>query len=105
MKKTHPAFWGAAWAGLAVGGALAFFGLIGSTDVGSLAGGYGLMMMGAALFLMTGLKLSARLAERAESKRVRRIALARLPARPAGPTFGEQAPASVPATVPANTRS
>lgn len=105
MKKTHPAFWGAGWAGVAVGGALTLFGLTSLSDVASLAGGYGLMLMGTALFLLAGLKVYERLAERAESIRVRRIALTRLPARPGGPTFGEQAPTSATATVRANTTS
>ena len=105
MKKTHPAFWGAAWVGVAVGGALALFGLTGRSDVASLAGGYGLMLLGTALFLVAGLKLRERLVERAESRRVRRIAIARLPQRPATTTFGEQAPASVSAPATANRTS
>jgi hypothetical protein len=105
MKKTHPAFWGAAWAGVAVGGALTLFGLTGLSDVASLAGGYGLMLMGSALFLVAGLKLRERLVERAESRRVRRIAIARLPQRPATTTFGEQVPTSASAPATANTSS
>ena len=103
MKNTHPAFWGAGWAGLAVGGALTLFGLSSMSDVASLAGGYGLMLMGTAVFLLAGLKLRERVIERMESRRVRRIALARLPQRPPAPTFGDQAPA--PVTAPASTRS
>ena len=105
MKKTRPAFWGAAWAGIVVGGALTLFGLTSLNDVARLAGGYGLMLMGAALFLAAGLKLRERLVERAEARRVRRIAIARLPQRPATKTFGEQVPASVSAPATANTRS
>jgi hypothetical protein len=105
MKNTHPAFWGAAWAGVAVGGALTLFGLTSLGDVASLAGGYGLMLMGTALFALAGLKLRKRLMERAESRRVRRIALARLPQRPATTTFGEQSPASVSAPATANRTS
>lgn len=103
MKTTHPAFWGAGWAGLAVGGALTIFGLTSLSEVASLAGGYGLMMMGTAVYLLAGLKLRERLMERAETRRVRRIALARLPQRPPAPTFGDQAPA--PVTAPADSRS
>jgi hypothetical protein len=103
MKTTHPAFWGAAWAGLAVGGALTVFGLTSLSDVASLAGGYGLMLMGTALFLLAGLKLRERLMERAETRRVRRIALARLPQRAApATTFGDH-PAA--ATAPASSTS
>ena len=105
MKKTHPAFWGAAWAGVAVGGALTLFGLTSLSDVASLAGGYGLMLMGTALFLVAGLKLRDSLVERAEARRVRRVAIARLPQRPATQTFGEQGPASVGAPATGNTRS
>lgn len=104
MKTTHPAFWGAAWAGLAVGGALTVFGLTSLSDVASLAGGYGLMLMGTALFLLAGLKLRERLVARAETRRVRRIALARLPQRPMPTTtFGDQV--ATPATAPASSTS
>ena len=103
MKTTHPAFWGAAWAGLAVGGALTVFGLTSLSDVASLAGGYGLMLMGTSLCLVAGLKLRERLMERAETRRVRRVALARLPQRPApATTFGDHA---TPATNPASSTS
>jgi hypothetical protein len=103
MKNTPPAFWGAGWAGLAVGGALTVFALTSLSEVASLAGGYGLMLMGASVFLLAGLKVRERLVERAETRRVRRIALARLPQRPPAPTFGDQAPA--PVTAPASNRS
>ena len=103
MKNTHPAFWGAGWAGMAVGGALTVLGLTSESDVASLAGGYGLLMMGASLFLLAGLKARDRLMERAETRRVRRIALARLPQRPPAPTFGDKGPA--PVTAPASSRS
>ena len=103
MKTTHPAFWGAGWAGMAVGGALTVFGLTSLSDVAGLAGGYGLLLMGASMFLLAGLKVRERLMERAETRRVRRIALARLPQRPPAPTFGDQVPA--PVTAPANSRS
>jgi hypothetical protein len=89
MKTTHPAFWGAGWAGLAVGGALTLFGLTSLSSVAALAGGYGLMMMGASLFLLAGLKVRERVMDRAESRRVHRVAVARLPERPPAPTFAD----------------
>lgn len=105
MKTTHPAFWVAGWAGIAAGGTLVLFGLTTRSDVASFAGGYGLMVMGAALFALAGFKMRERLVERAESIRVRRIAIARLPQRPPSPTFGEQTPSSAAATVRADTPS
>ncbi|HEY7846990.1 MAG TPA: hypothetical protein VIC83_02225 [Candidatus Limnocylindria bacterium] len=105
MTKTHPAFWGAAWAGLAVGGLLTVIGLANPHEFARLAGAYGLMMMGAALFLMAGLKVRERVVETAESRRVRRVALSRLPARPPAPTFGEQGQASATSTATAKTPS
>jgi hypothetical protein len=101
MKTTHPGLWGAGWAGLAAGGALTLFGLTSLSEVASLAGGYGVMLMGSAAFLLVGLKLVERQQEWAESRRVRRIAIARLPQRPPSRNFGEQSPASdsAPATV------
>jgi hypothetical protein len=94
MTKTHPAFWGAGWAAIAVGAALLLFGLTSASEVARVAGGYGLMLIGAGLYLIAGLKIRERLVDRAEARRVRRVALSRLPARPAGPAFGEQAPAA-----------
>ena len=75
MKTTHPALWGAGWAGMAVGGALTLFGLISPSDVASLAGGYGLTLMAASLFLLAGLELRERLLDRGESIRVHRAAV------------------------------
>jgi len=103
MKTTHPASWGAGWAGVAVGGALTLFGLTSQSEGASLAGGYGLMLMGTALFLVAGLKLRELLLDRAESIRVHRAAIARLPQRPATVTFGEQV--SAPATAPATAKT
>ena len=80
MKQTHPAFWGAGLAGAFTGTLLVFGGLTKPGDVGGLAGGYGLMMIGSALFLLAGLKLRERLVDRADSLRVRRAAIARLTA-------------------------
>ena len=106
MTTTHPAFWGAGWAGVAVGGMLTLFGLTGTSELASVAGGYGLMLIGASLFLLAGLRVRERVMDRAESRRVRRIALARLPQRPPPTTtFGDQAPATTSAPVTANTTS
>jgi hypothetical protein len=105
MKTTHPALWGAGWAGMAVGGALTLFGVTSLSDVASLAGGYGLMLLGTSLFLLAGLKLRERFMDRAESIRVHRAAVARLPQRPPSVTFGEQNSAPVTAPAPANTTS
>src|SRR5262245_30107754 len=106
MTYTHPAFWGAGLAGIAVGGLLTLFGLTGSSEVASMADGYGLMMLGTSLYLLAGLKVRERWMDRAESRRVRRIAIARLPQRPAPTTtFGDQAPAAVQSTATANTTS
>jgi hypothetical protein len=81
------------------------FGLTSLSDVASLAGGYGLMLMGASLFLLAGLTLRERLIDRAESIRVHRAAVARLPQRPPGVTFGEQGSAQVTAPATANRTS
>jgi hypothetical protein len=83
MKRTHPAFWGAGLAGTFTGALLVIVGLTNPSDVGSLSGGYGLMMIGSATFLLAGLKLRERLVDRADSLRVRRAAVARLTAIPA----------------------
>jgi len=105
MKTTHPALWGAGWAGMAVGGALTLFGLTSLSDVASLAGGYGLMLLGTSLFLLAGLKVRERFMDRAESIRVHRAAVARLPQRPPSVTFGEQNSPPVTAPATANTTS
>ena len=63
MKTTHPALWGAGWAGIAVGGVLTLFGLTNPSDVAPVAGAYGLLLMGTGLFLFAGLKLRERLLE------------------------------------------
>jgi hypothetical protein len=103
MKTTHPAFWGAGWAGMAVGGTLTLFGLTSLSEVAGVGGAYGMMVMGASLFLLAGLKVRERLLDRAESIRVHRVAVARLPQRPPTATFGEQN--SAPATAPARAKT
>jgi hypothetical protein len=80
MKRTHPAFWGAGLAGAFTGTLLVVADLANPSDIGGLAGGYGLMLIGSALFLLAGLKLRERLVDRADSLRVRRAAVARLTA-------------------------
>ena len=65
MNRSHPALWAFGWAGLASGVLMATIGIVGAGDIASLAGGYGVLVMGAALYLLAGLKLRARLAGRA----------------------------------------
>jgi len=62
--------WGAGWAGLIVGVSLAAMGIVGSSDLLNLAGGYGLMMAASALYLLTGLKLRETLARRTRPARI-----------------------------------
>jgi hypothetical protein len=69
MKRTHPAFWGAGWAGLFVGGLLTVLALVGGSETAQLAGGYGLMMAGAAVYLLGGLGLRRTLARRTQASR------------------------------------
>lgn len=60
MKQSHPAFWAAGWAGAAAGSVLVIGSISGPNDIASLAGGYGLMLMGSAAYLLAGLKLRQR---------------------------------------------
>ena len=78
MKRTHPAFWGAGWAGMFIGALMVIGGLVDAADIGRLMGGYGLMMMGTAVYLLGGLRVLELLRDRAESNRIRRAAIARL---------------------------
>ena len=80
MKRTHPAFWGAGLAGIFTGMLLFAAGLGSPADMGQLLGGYGLMLVGSAVFLLAGLKVRERLVDRADALRVRRAAIARLTA-------------------------
>jgi hypothetical protein len=57
MKTTHPAFWAAGLAGVAFGTALVIVGATTSSEVARLASGYGAMLMGAAIYLLAGLKV------------------------------------------------
>jgi hypothetical protein len=65
MKRTHPAFWGAGWAGVAVGGLMTVIGLVDASETAHLAGGYGLLVMASAVYLLGGLGLRRTLANRA----------------------------------------
>jgi hypothetical protein len=60
MKRTHRAFWAAGWAGMAIGVLLVIAGISAPSEVAALAGGYGLMVIGAAAYLLAGLKLRDR---------------------------------------------
>jgi hypothetical protein len=64
MNRTHSALWGFGMAGLATGIVLTAVGAIGAGDIAGLAGGYGVMLTGAAAYLMAGLKLRERLSRR-----------------------------------------
>jgi hypothetical protein len=65
MKRTHPALWGFGWAGLFVGSLLTVFGLVDGGEVAQMAIGYGLLMTGAAVYLLGGLGVRRALARRA----------------------------------------
>jgi hypothetical protein len=67
MKKSHPAFWAAGWAGVAVGVALVIGSVNGPSDVGNLAGGYGVMLTGSAAYLLAGLRLRQRFGRRLQA--------------------------------------
>lgn len=69
MKRTHPALWGAGWAGILVGALLVAIGTSAPTDLGSLTGGYGLMLVGSAVYLLAGLKVRERLGRRTAAMR------------------------------------
>jgi hypothetical protein len=69
MKRTHPAFWGAGLAGVFVGTAMTLIGLTSASELAQMAGGYGLMMAGSALYLLAGLGLRQALARRSQAPR------------------------------------
>jgi hypothetical protein len=87
MKRIHPAFWAAGWAGLVVGGLLAVIGFMGNTEIARLAGGYGMLLAGSGLYLLAGLRLRRTLARRARLAQVTRTA-------PHTATIGTGIPAS-----------
>ncbi|HEX6139049.1 MAG TPA: hypothetical protein VF013_01135 [Candidatus Limnocylindria bacterium] len=64
MKQRTSPLWMAGWVGLAGGAALAVLGLVAADELSQLAGGYGLMLMGAATYLLGGLGLRESLARR-----------------------------------------
>ncbi|MGH2455492.1 MAG: hypothetical protein ACRDHD_04465 [Candidatus Limnocylindria bacterium] len=69
MKQTNPNLWIAGWAGAVAGSALTAIGGVGGGEIGALAGGYGLMTLGAAIYLLAGLKLRETLARRSRTPR------------------------------------
>jgi len=83
MKRTHPAIWGFGWAGLFVGSVLAVLGLVDGGETAQLAVGYGLLMSGAAVYLLGGLGVRRALARRAMLARARVPAMSRSTARTA----------------------
>jgi hypothetical protein len=70
MTRTHRALWGFGLAGLFTGALLSAIGIFGVGDSASLAGGYGLLMIGSALYLLGGLKLRERLSHRTSATTV-----------------------------------
>jgi hypothetical protein len=83
MKRTHPAFWGFGWAGLFVGSLLTVLGMVGGSEAAQLAGGYGLMMAGAAVYLLGGLGLRRAIARRSRVTRPSLPAMAATSVAPA----------------------
>lgn len=69
MKRTHPALWGAGLAGVFVGTAMTLIGLTSASELAQMAGGYGLMMTGSAVYLLAGLGLRQAVARRAQAPR------------------------------------
>jgi hypothetical protein len=64
MNRTHSALWGFGLAGMATGVILAAIGTFGASDVAGLAGGYGMLVIGSAGYLLIGLKIRERLSHR-----------------------------------------
>jgi hypothetical protein len=64
MNQRHSMLWIAGWAGLVGGGFLALIGVISADDLARFAGGYGLMTMAAAAYLLLGLGLRNALGRR-----------------------------------------
>jgi hypothetical protein len=64
MKRNNVVFWIAGWAGLAGGALLALIGVVSTDELSQFAGGYGLMTMGAAVYLLGGLGLRDALGRR-----------------------------------------
>ena len=70
MKRSHPKLWIAGWAGFAGGAVMTLIGVVAADELSQLAGGYGLMIMGAACYLLAGLGLRETLARRSKAVRV-----------------------------------
>lgn len=64
MNRTHSALWGFGLAGLVSGAVLTAIGMLGAGDIASLAGGYGLLVIVSAAYLLAGLKLRERLSHK-----------------------------------------
>ena len=64
MNKTHSALWGFGLAGMVSGAVLLVIGAVGANDIADLAGGYGMLVIGSAAYLLIGLKIRERLGRR-----------------------------------------
>ena len=64
MNRTHSALWGFGLAGMVAGLILAAIGTFGASDVAGMAGGYGMLVIGSAAYLLIGLKIRERLGHR-----------------------------------------
>jgi hypothetical protein len=64
MKSHHSILWAAGWTGLIGGLTLAALSVFVRAELLSLAGGYGLMTAGSAVYLLVGLKVRETLAAR-----------------------------------------
>jgi hypothetical protein len=65
MNRTHSVLWGFGLAGMAAGIVLTVVGFVGAGDIAGLAGGYGVLVIGSAAYLLAGMKLRERLGRRA----------------------------------------
>ncbi len=68
MKRTHPGLWAFGWFGIAVGAAMSLIGLVGQSELTGLTGGYGMLVLVAAVYLLGGLALRGRLSGRVRSQ-------------------------------------
>lgn len=67
MKRSSKVLWITGWAGLGLGALLTIAGMASDHVLTNMFGGYGLMVMGAALYLLAGLGLRESLANRTRS--------------------------------------
>jgi len=81
MHKTHRATWGFGLAGLAIGIVLTAIGVFGADEIASMAAGYGLMVIGSAVFLLAGLTVRERIGRRAPAIAARSRSTASISAR------------------------